>query len=193
MRTARDEIMRTIGNVLSLLLMIFGVAILTLMFVDFHRYPGPYELDFRGAVVLVGVVILSAGILLKVIVQFLVTVAKNKWMDADQMTKERIQTLSALLATPQADLTKLKHELACLLEHLSSPTGRTDRNCRAVDSFFCFDDSWPKRKLPRDFHDLLADMGGALHNTVTYPEIARDCESTPEQLLERARRLSAEP
>jgi hypothetical protein len=43
--------------------------------------------------------------------------------------------------------------------------------------------------LPEPFVDILADMGSALHDTVSAPLIAANFQSTPEQLLERARRL----
>ncbi|MCC6547948.1 hypothetical protein IT570_12350, partial [Candidatus Sumerlaeota bacterium] len=51
---------------------------------------------------------------------------------------------------------------------------------------------WPEGwgHLPESFGEILNDMGGALHDTVTAPEIAQNFESTPEQLLERVRKIS---
>ena len=52
------------------------------------------------------------------------------------------------------------------------------------------DELWAERNLPNPFHDIFADIAGALHDTVSAPEIAENFESTPEQLLKRARELS---
>jgi hypothetical protein len=43
--------------------------------------------------------------------------------------------------------------------------------------------------LPEGYRHLLDDIGGALHDTISAPEIAQSLESTPEQLLARAQRL----
>jgi hypothetical protein len=111
----------------------------------------------------------------------------------DKTTQESLRSISASLNAADIDLAALKVHLVGLLMHLSSPEGRTDENCRAVDSFFCLDNTWPEEALPVDFHDLLADMGGTLHDTVGSPEIAENFDSTAEQLLNRARKLSTEP
>ena len=87
----------------------------------------------------------------------------------------------------------LKHSLMDLLRYLSEE-GRTNANCWAADLFFCSDDDlwerdWCEQNLPDDFQEVLAMMGQALHDTVTSPDIARNFECLPEQLLERAKRL----
>jgi hypothetical protein len=91
------------------------------------------------------------------------------------------------------DLIMLRKALESLLAFLASPTGRSNENCRAVDSFFCIPEEygWEAdwEHLPEVFQELLADIGGALHDTVSAPEIARSLDSTPEQLLERVRRI----
>ncbi|MDZ4856868.1 MAG: hypothetical protein SGJ26_18775 [Nitrospirota bacterium] len=51
------------------------------------------------------------------------------------------------------------------------------------------DETWDDDRLPQVYVDILADMAGALHDTITALDIATNFESTPEQLLERARRL----
>jgi len=51
------------------------------------------------------------------------------------------------------------------------------------------DETWDGDRLPQAYVDILADMAGALHDTITAPDIAANFESTPEQLLETARRL----
>jgi hypothetical protein len=91
-----------------------------------------------------------------------------------------------------SDLGRLKTGLERLLAFLSSPVGRTDANCLAADRFFCIGDHWKRRweHLPDGFTRILDDMGGVLHDTVCSPHIAKNFESTPEQLLERVRRLT---
>jgi hypothetical protein len=98
---------------------------------------------------------------------------------------------ASVLATP-VDLYALKESLAALLEYLCE-RGRTNANCWAVDTFFCLSEGWERdwteQALPEDFHDVLALMGEALHDTVKMPRIAENFDCLPEQLLERVRRL----
>jgi hypothetical protein len=91
----------------------------------------------------------------------------------------------ALFASPP-NLAAIKGSLVALLEYLSSPAGRTDDNCRAVDSFFYLDDDLPLERLPDSLQDVFAHMD-ALHDAITAPDIAENFASTPEQLLELAR------
>jgi hypothetical protein len=81
----------------------------------------------------------------------------------------------------------LKAVLENLLLFLASPEGRTNANCWAADLFFCLREGWTveTEHVPDEFADILADMGGALHDTIHAPEIAANFYSTPEQLLER--------
>ncbi len=99
---------------------------------------------------------------------------------------------SEVLAAP-ADLPALKESLSALLEYLSGP-GRTNANCWAVDMFFClsegWEQDWTEQHLPNEFHDVLALMGQALHDTVRTPKIAENFDCLPEQLLDRVRRLT---
>lgn len=99
---------------------------------------------------------------------------------------------SNVLALPP-DLYALKESLSALLEYLSG-RGRTNANCWAVDLFFCSSEGWERdwteQNLPDDYHDVLALMGQALHDTVRTPEIAKNFDCLPEQLLDRVRRLS---
>jgi hypothetical protein len=48
---------------------------------------------------------------------------------------------------------------------------------------------WGEQNLPESFHDVLAMMGEALHDTVQAPETAENFGCLPEQLLERVRHL----
>jgi hypothetical protein len=67
--------------------------------------------------------------------------------------------------------------------------GRTNANCWAVDLFFAnskgWERDWAEQGLPEDFHDVLAMMGEALHDTVRNPDVAQNFGCLPEQLLER--------
>jgi hypothetical protein len=90
------------------------------------------------------------------------------------------------------DLAAIKQSLTALLEYLGG-SGRTNANCWAVDLFFGNSEGWERdwadQNLPVDFHDVLALMGEALHDTVKTPRIAENFGCLPEQLLERVRRL----
>jgi hypothetical protein len=83
--------------------------------------------------------------------------------------------------------------LHLLLSFLSSPVGRTNANCWAVDLFFMVSDGWECEwdHLDEELQDIIGDIAGALHDTVQAPEIARDFDSTPEQLLQRLERYQA--
>jgi len=96
-----------------------------------------------------------------------------------------------LLEGPSTDLGVLKRALADLLTFLESSRGRTNANCWATDLFFGLQDGWDRDwdHLPDAFCDILSDMGGALHDTVSAPAIAADVDSTPEKLLARVQAL----
>ena len=108
-------------------------------------------------------------------------------MMIDETTESSLAAISSSLQPAVVDLPVLKERIIALLAHLVSPNGRSAANCQAVDMFFCLDNRWPKRALPKDFQDLLTDMGGTLHDAVAHPEIAKNFDSTPDQLLARAK------
>ena len=110
--------------------------------------------------------------------------------EADPELTPLVQALHTQLTADPLHLAELKDALVVLLTFLSSPRGRTDTNCSAVDQFFTVDDAWVSDRLPDSFADIMADISGALHDTVLAPHIAENFESTPEQLLERARQPS---
>lgn len=93
------------------------------------------------------------------------------------------------------DVLALKAALESLLGFLASDEGRTDGNCRAVDSFvgvantYGWSGDW--EHVPESLRGILSDMGGALHDTIQAPEIAANFASTPEQLLQRVRGVDA--
>ncbi len=119
-------------------------------------------------------------------------IATARLAQADSKVQELVKKIQSILGKGRLDLEALKQSLIALLEYLSSYDGRTHANCNAVDSFFMLDDLWVERNLPDSFHSIFADISGALHDTVTAPEIAENFSSAPEQLLKRARELSTE-
>jgi len=94
------------------------------------------------------------------------------------------------LAKRSEDYADLKAAVERVLVFLSSPTGRTNANCWAADLFFALGEGWGDvtwEHVPDQLGDVLGDMAMALHDTVKSPEIAENFDSTPEQLLARAR------
>lgn len=90
-----------------------------------------------------------------------------------------------------ADAAALKGSLDDLLVLLASAEGRTDANCTVTDYFFSATEGWEGAwdHLPAELRSILSDLGGALHDSVHAPSIARTFESLPEQLLARLRRM----
>ena len=105
---------------------------------------------------------------------------------ADDTLQPLMQSVRATVFAAPLDVFSVKASLIALLEYLSSPAGRTDANCCAVDGFFYLDDDLPLERLPDPLQDVFAHMD-ALHDTITAPQIAENFSSTPEQLLERVR------
>lgn len=98
------------------------------------------------------------------------------------------EAYEAIIARPY-DVPRIAAAIERLLTFLASPQGRTSAHCIAVDHFFCFGDDWQGdwEDEPAELTDILADIGGALHDTVAAPKVAANFDSTPEQLLERIR------
>lgn len=86
-------------------------------------------------------------------------------------------------------LGSLKQAMVALLSYLESPQGRTNFNCTVVNNFFCIRDQWESEwvHLPIEIRCILEAMGGELHDTISSPDIARNFEATPEQLLAKVR------
>ena len=68
--------------------------------------------------------------------------------EADATLQPLMQSVRAALFVSPVDLAAVKTSLIALLEYLSSPAGRTDANCCAVDGFFYLDDDLPLERLP---------------------------------------------
>ena len=116
--------------------------------------------------------------------------------DGEPVSRELAPLLTDVYMEVQrasADFRALREALRKLLEFLASHAGRTNANCVAVDSFFMHSDRWSRdwADLPDAYQEVFADLGGALHDTVSSPAIAENFESTPEQLLQRVLRLPA--
>lgn len=97
------------------------------------------------------------------------------------------------IQVPEVNLQILKDSLINLMSFLNKPENRTNDNYQAVDSFFCIEDHWNKRwnDLPQDYQEILDDISGCLHDAISYPEIAKNFSSTPEQLLDRIKKLES--
>ena len=88
-----------------------------------------------------------------------------------------------------------KAAIVAVLRYLTTPEGRTDANCWAVD-LFMWEDWGPEDRelfIGNELDGVLADMGGALHDTIHYPDVAENFYSTPEQLLRRAEDVNQFP
>lgn len=105
--------------------------------------------------------------------------------------KSLVRDLYSSLVGDGVDLPRIRDAVDRVLAFLASPAGRTDANCVAVDHFLCLGEfDWPD--VPAPLHDVLADMAGALHDTVSNPKVAANFDSTPEQLLARLRHAEIE-
>ena len=89
------------------------------------------------------------------------------------------------------DLPAVQRALEDLFVFLASDEGRTDANCTVTDYFFSFAEEWEEDRdhLPPEVRELLAAIGGTLHDTIYAPDIAGNFGCLPEQLLERARSI----
>lgn len=86
------------------------------------------------------------------------------------------------------NFSEIKVSLEKLFTYLTSSTGRTSANCYATDLFFAIADwnvDW--EIYPERLKEIIGDIGGTLHDTISHPKIAENFDSLPEQLLERVR------
>jgi len=118
----------------------------------------------------------------------------RQFCSSRRVSKELRPALAAVYNQVHAspvNLVLLKDALIRLFSFLCEPQNRTDANCTAVDLFFAIEDHWDKRwdGLSEEYRMLLDDIGGALHDTVSAPDIAENFDSTPECLLARTKKL----
>lgn len=86
------------------------------------------------------------------------------------------------------DPLETRRALEELLTFLAGP-GRTDANCETIHYFANATEAlWSG--LPEDLRGIVDDMSGTLHDAIHAEPIARTFEATPEQLLERVRRIA---
>jgi len=110
---------------------------------------------------------------------------------------EEENSLAKLLAALKASLGREPHNavavydsVEALLVFLVIPSNDTGENCRQVDIAVCraLADCEPS-DLPKELAGIIEGLGGILHDTHSAPHIARNFESTPNQLLARLRSI----
>jgi hypothetical protein len=118
--------------------------------------------------------------------------SKNEPMpeDVDQRIRDLLAILRRESLTDPLSTKRIRGRVVDILAFLSSADGRTDANCCAVGLALITDDELQSRieliqSADPVVADVLRDMGGALHDTVSAAEVATNFESTPEQLLQR--------
>lgn len=124
----------------------------------------------------------------------------SSWLPPGARKKENLNPDLDLLLGKVADLlrdrennkTKFKKALIDLISFLCTEEGRTNENIDATDMYFCLhrDYGFDWDHLPESFQLILGDIGGQLHDAIEAPRIAENFESTPEQLLERLKKLN---
>lgn len=98
--------------------------------------------------------------------------------------EEHLEAITNITKSNTISNKQLLFILKDLFEYLSSPYGRTDENCKIVDSFltdnddFNFDDGSIDEKIVN-----IIGHCDALHDTILSPSIADNFSSTPEQIL----------
>ncbi len=108
---------------------------------------------------------------------------------ADAAVKPLLREVHDAYAAHPADPLRARNALLSLFEYLVSARGRTHANCSAVDRFLMEDPTLTKGTgLPAEFVEFLLNAN-CLHDAIESAEIAENFDSTPEQLLEKARSL----
>jgi len=102
-----------------------------------------------------------------------------------------IEAVHGCIIERPTDLVRLNLSMENLIGFLTMPVGHTNQNCKETDLYFCLHDNngFNCDHLPEDYQLILDDIGGQLHDTIESPEVAKNFESTPEQLLERIRKI----
>jgi hypothetical protein len=112
--------------------------------------------------------------------------------DATPLIRVHLEAIATIVRDRPVAVGQLRGEVESLLVFLSSAEGRTDSNCQVVDLTLMNDDElWEAiddvESADAVLADVLRDMAGALHDTVSAPDVAANFDSTPEQLLGRLR------
>jgi len=103
---------------------------------------------------------------------------------------EKLLSTNVLITRP-INQPAIKRSIEALLLFLTTAQGRTDANVQAVSLFVSIDDDWENDwlELPPPLVEIISDIGGALHDSVSASDMAEEFDSTPEQLLQRIQRL----
>ena len=108
--------------------------------------------------------------------------------------KKLIENVHYCIIEKPTNFIQLYSSLEELIYFLTTPTGRTKENCEETEFYFMLHEekgfNWDH--LPKEYQLILDDISGNLHDTIQAPQIAKNFESTPEQLLERIRRLKTD-
>ncbi len=115
------------------------------------------------------------------------TIALEVAMEPDNL----LDHLKDAIDLPQSSRKDILSAIKDVLEWLDELPNNTDANCRKVDYFIASEIIGKPRyhEMPEDIQGLLFDMGSALSDTFSAPDIADNFESTPTQLLTRVRQL----
>jgi hypothetical protein len=106
--------------------------------------------------------------------------------------RSRLIALRDAVHAPAQDRAEILRILEATLVWLNE--NKTDENCRAVDaSVSTAIVRHTLGGLPEDIAAILWDVGGALHDTHSNPQVALGFFSTPLQVLERLRNIEANP
>jgi hypothetical protein len=105
----------------------------------------------------------------------------------DAQVVASLEAVRSELLSVEPSVERLRSMVTDLLKFLASGRGRTDSNVRFIDYGLSNDDVvWDRVELLQAndpiLADVLRDIAGALHDTVKAPHIARNFDSTPEQL-----------
>jgi len=85
---------------------------------------------------------------------------------------------------------RIKSAIAAILLWLNDSDNNTDENCRRISIFIVTQVSNNVyERLPQDIQEVLFDMGAALYDTHTATQVAENFSSTPQQLLDRIKKM----
>ena len=112
-------------------------------------------------------------------------------MKSSRELSELLVQLKLTALAPDFSKDSLIFALESLLLWLNNSQNNTDSNCKEIDYFISFEILPEKRfeDIPENIRNILFDMGATLHDAHTSPELARNFESMPNQLLNRLRGL----
>ncbi len=107
------------------------------------------------------------------------------------MLDDLLDLLKDAFNVPQFSRKVILSAIEDVLVWLNELPNNTDANCRKVEYFIVSEIIGKPRyhEMPGDIQGLLFDMGSALSDTFSAPDIADNFESTPTQLLTRVRQL----